>query len=230
LTVDLGVNIGAPEDIDTFVKFAQEIGLRVIGVPNSILSVPFQRVNDDFLLLRRTQVSAKRLPSAKRLTERVRRQNAILSVRLTRNVEMANWAAGDTRIDMITVDQHTDTRLRRTTARLAAKGGTLLEVRFSALLHSSGLARSRLLKIFRENVAIAREANMQVVLTSGARRPLELRSPMAVKCIGTLLGVEFDDMSRIVDQVPRSMIERNLTKLRSSFVAEGVEIVQGGEE
>ena len=229
MTVDLGVKV-SPNSLDEFAGFAEQIGLNALGVPGEILKKPFQRLESGVLLLGRIDIRGKRLPSLKKTAERVRRKHALVAIRLMRNVEAANWAAEDNRIDLITLNQNTDIRLRSTTSRIAARSDTVLEVQLAPLLHTAGLDRSRLLKVFRENVSIATDAGMKIVVSSGAEEVLNLRSPRAIQYIATLLGIDFDDTLKTVHDNPEAIIKRNLAKLSSSFVAEGVSIVQEGTE
>jgi RNase P/RNase MRP subunit p30 len=226
MTIDLGMKVKNPDDLDSFVAFAEDIGLNTLAVPGDILKKPFQKRDDGILVLSRLDVAAKRLPSVKKTVGRVRRKHALVTIRLTKNVEMANWAAEDNRIDLITLSQSTDSKLRSTTARIAAKAGTALEVQFAPLLQTSGLIRSRILKGYRENVATAIEAGMQVVISSGAEHVLNLRSPRSMQYIGTLLGIDFQDTSRAVLEFPRRIVERNLDKLRPDFLGDGMTVIE----
>lgn len=226
MTIDLGIKAPTPESLDAFVAFASKIGLDTLGIPGEVLREPFCEMESGLLLLGRFDIKGKKLPSLRKTAERVRRKHALVAVRLLRSVEAANWAAEDHRIDLITINQNTDSRLRNTTARIAAREGTALEVQFGSLLHTKGLDRSRLLKVFRENVRIAHEAGMMVVISSAAEEALDLRSPRAMQYIATLLGIGFDHTSDLVHRNPRLIVERNLAKLGPDFVAEGVSIVK----
>ncbi|MBE0527013.1 MAG: hypothetical protein IH631_08730, partial [Candidatus Thorarchaeota archaeon] len=128
------------------------------------------------------------------------------------------------------VDPTQDNRLRDTTARLASITNTYLEIQIAPLLQSSGLNRSKLLKSYRESVSTAMDAGMGVVLTSGAIRPMGLRSSVAMAHIGILLGMDRAYADSAVSSIPKSIIERNTKKLQPGFVSNGVEILQKGDE
>ena len=153
----------------------------------------------------------------------------IVSVPL-KSIEITNWAAEDKRVDILTVDPTHENRLRDTTARLASISNTSLEIQIAPLLKSSGLNRSKILKLYRESVSTAMDAGMNVILTSGAIHPMELRSSVAMAHIGILLGMDRAYADNAVSNFPKSIIERNMKKLQPGFVSSGVEILEKGEE
>jgi len=57
-----------------------------------------------------------------------------------------------------------------------------------------------------------------------------LRSSVAMAHIGILLGMDRAYADNAVNNIPKSMIERNMKKLQPGFVSSGVEILQKGEE
>jgi len=120
-------------------------------------------------------------------------------------------------------------RLRETTASLASSSATALEIQAAPLLHSSGLQRSKILKMYRETVATAVDAEMGVVLSSGAAHPMELRSPVAMVHIGLLLGIERKLAENAIQELPTHLIERSMKRRQPEFVSPGVEILRGEE-
>ena len=151
----------------------------------------------------------------------------IVSVRLA-SVDTANWAAEDPRVDLLTVDNSREQRLRDSTAHLAAASKTALEIRYEPLLHLVGLNRSKVIKTYRESIRTAIDSGMQVILSSGATHPLNLRSPMAMRHIGELLGMEPKYAEYVVSEAPKIIIERNRKRFSSAFVTDGIEIIQKG--
>jgi RNase P/RNase MRP subunit p30 len=106
----------------------------------------------------------------------------------------------------------------------------MLEIQIAPLLKSTGLDRSKILKSYREAVTTARNGGMDVVLTSGANRPLGLRSAVAMAHIGILLGMDRAYADSAVTGLPLSIVERNMRKLTPGFVSDGIEVIQKGEE
>jgi RNase P/RNase MRP subunit p30 len=141
-----------------------------------------------------------------------------------------NWAAEDQRVDLLTLDHSQEYRLRDSTARLAATYDTALEIRFDPLLHLAGLNRSKVIKVYRESVRTAIDSGMQVILSSGASHPLNMRSAMAIRHLGELLGMESKYAENAINQAPLDIVERNRRRLSSDYIAEGVEIRQRGTE
>jgi RNase P/RNase MRP subunit p30 len=182
-----------------------------------------------FSILNRADVSGRGIKSVTKQVDIVRKHSMIVAVKLS-SIETANWAAADQRVDLLTLDPSREYRLRNTTARLAAASGTVLEIRFEPLLHLAGLNRSKVIKVYRESVRTAIDSGMQVILSSGATHPLHMRSAMAMRHLGELLGMKPEYAENAVNQAPLEIIERNRRRFGSDYVAEGVEIIQRGTE
>ncbi|MFW9981733.1 MAG: RNase P subunit p30 family protein [Candidatus Thorarchaeota archaeon] len=224
--LDLGVTISDSNNIDSFIEMASRIGLAGLAALN-INSGPITKMDNGFSVLNRFDVSGRGLKSIKKQVANARKQSMIVSVPLT-TVEIANWAAEDSKVDLLTLDPSREHRFRDSTARLAAASGTYLEIQFTPLLDSFGLNRSKIIKVFREAVHTAISGGMSIVLSSGAKHPLQMRSPMAIRYIGKLLGMTSKYAETTVCEVPYEILERNQRKLSPNFVAEGVEIVKRG--
>ena len=153
----------------------------------------------------------------------------IVSVDLT-SVDTANWAADDKRVDLLTLNHLQEYRLRNTTARLGAASSTALEIKFEPLLNLTGLKRSKVIKTYRESVGTAIDSGMQVILSSGAKHPLHLRSARAMCYLCELLGMERKYAEHAVNQAPLDIVERNRRKLSSDYIMDGLEIIQRGSE
>ena len=177
----------------------------------------------------RVILHGKSINSVRKQIDKIRRKTMIVSVPL-KSIEVTNWAAEDKRVDLLTVDSTQENRLRDTTAHLASISNTILEIQIAPLLKSTGLNRSKILKIYRESITTAMDAGMDVVLTSGAIHPMGLRSSVAMAHIGILLGMNRAYADSAVSDFPKSIIERNMRKLQPSFVSSGVEIIHKGEE
>ncbi|MFW9809842.1 MAG: RNase P subunit p30 family protein [Candidatus Thorarchaeota archaeon] len=224
--LDLGVNISNSNNLDLYIEMASRIGLTGLATQN-IDDGPIKKMDDGFLVLKRFDVSGRGLNSIKKQVTSARKQSMIVSVPLT-TIEIANWAAEESRVDLLTLDPSREHRFRDSTARLAVDSGTCLEIQFAPLLDSVGLSRSKIIKTFREAVHTAMSGGMPVVLSSGATHPLQMRSVMAMRYIGTLLGMTSKYTETAVCEVPFEILEKNQKKLNPDFVAEGVEIVQRG--
>jgi RNase P/RNase MRP subunit p30 len=207
---------------------AQKIGITGFAT-NNVEGERDLYSKNGFSVLKRADVTGRGMKSVRKKVDSVRKHSMIVSVKLT-SVEIANWAAEDQRVDLLTIDPSREFRFRDTTARLAAVSNTALEIRFEPLLYSTGLIRSKVIKVYRESVRTAIESGMQVVLSSGASHPLHMRSAMAIRRIGELLGLDSKYAETAVKHAPLHIVERNCKRFGSDFVAEGIEILHRGTE
>ncbi|TFG29559.1 hypothetical protein EU528_09520 [Candidatus Thorarchaeota archaeon] len=228
MSIDLGVLVTDVAEIDSLCDMASKLGLVGLAVVG-LQSEPFKLVSKNLYVYSRVILHGKNINSVRKQIDNVRRKAMIVSVPL-RNIEVANWAAEDKRVDLLTVDSTQDERLRDTTARLASTTNTYLEIQIAPLLKSTGLNRSKILKSYRESVRTATDAGMDVVLTSGAIQSMGLRSSVALAHIGILLGMERAYADSAVSSLPISIIEKNMKKLQPGFISNGVEIVHKGDE
>lgn len=224
MVIDLGVSVTDPKKLDSFIQMGQKLGFSGLAAPG-VGDGPEKHIESGFLILKRADVSGRGLKAIRKGVEGVRRQSMIVSVKLA-SVETTNWAAEDHKVDLLTVDSSQEHRLRDSTAGLAASSGTALEIRFEPLLHLTGLNRSKVIKTYREAIRTASDAGMQVILSSGAKHPLNMRSAVSMWHIGELLGMDEKHAKIAVNQTPIAIIERNRKRFSSEYVAEGIEIIQ----
>lgn len=228
MSIDLGVLVSDATMMDSFSDMASKLGLAGFAVVG-LHTDPFKILTENMMIYSRVILHGSSINSVRKQVEKTRTRSMIVSVPL-KSIEVVNWAAEDKRVDLLTVDPTQENRLRDTTARLASISNTSLEIQIAPLLKSSGLNRSKILKIYRESVSTAMDAGMDVVLTSGAIHPMGLRSSVAMAHIGILLGMNRAYADSSVSNFPMSIIERNMKKLQPGFVSSGVEIIQKGEE
>jgi RNase P/RNase MRP subunit p30 len=223
VVIDLGVNVTDSRYLNSFIEMAQKLGFSGFATPN-VEDRTSQHNQNEFLVLKRADVSGRGLKSLRKKVNGVRKHSMIVSVKLA-SVETANWAAEDHRVDLLTVDSSQEHRLRDSTARLAASSGTALEIRYEPLLHITGLNRSKVIKTYRESIRTATGAGMEVILSSGATHPLHMRSAVSIRHLCELLGMESKYAELAVKQTPTVIVERNQKKFSSDYVAEGIEII-----
>jgi RNase P/RNase MRP subunit p30 len=228
VVIDIGVCISDPESLESFVQMARRLGFTGLASHN-IEGGPEQYFDNEFLILKRTDVTGKSLKSIRKQVDSVRSHSMIVAIKLA-SVETANWAAEDHRVDLLTLDPSREFRFRSTTARLAAASDTVLEIRFEPLLHSDGLNRSKIIKSYRESIRTAIDSGMQIILSSGATHHLHMRSAAGMRFLGELLGMKPKYAETAVNQTPMEIIERNRRRFNPDYVAEGVEIIRKGAE
>ena len=226
MTIDLNVS-PTSKNLDSFVKIAAKLGLT--GFTTFLeRDEPFETLESGMNLFARKDLPEGGLRAAKKAVKETRSSAAVIAVPL-RGVDIANWAAEDERVDLLTLDKpNNEFSLRESTAKLAALSGTALEVPLRPLLKSSGLARSKVIKVFRENVQTAVGAKMQVVLSSGSTNVMSMRSPTAMRYVGLLIGLDWHYTKTAVHDGPQEIIDRNRKRLSPDFIAPGVEVVKRG--
>ena len=228
MSIDLGVIISDITKINSFGDMAMKLGLSGFAISSSN-NDPYWSLAENLDVYRRIDLHGKSINSVRKQISNIRRKAMIVSVDL-KSIDIVNWAVEDGRIDLLTVDPLQENRLRDSTAHLAATSNTCLEIQIAPLLKTSGLNRSKILKSYREAVSTARDAGMDVVVTSGASHPMGLRSSVAMAHIGILLGMDRIYAESTVGRIPLSIVERNMKKLQPEFVSNGVEILQKEEE
>ena len=228
MSIDLGVFVSNIANIDSFGEMARKLGLSGFAISSSN-NDPYWSLAENLIVYRRAVLHGKSINSVRKQINNIRRKTMIVSVDL-KSIDIANWAIDDKRIDLLTVDPTKENRLRESTAHLASTSNICLEIQIAPLLKTTGLNRSKILKSYREAVSTARDAGMDVVITSGATHPMGLRSPFAMAHIGILLGVDRAYAESAVGTIPMSIIERNMKKLQPEFVGSGIEILQKEEK
>jgi RNase P/RNase MRP subunit p30 len=225
--IDLDVLPGGEHHLSEYLEMAELLGFSHIGVRRSSRD---QQISGKTRPVTRIDLEGRSLVTLKQHLVRVRHSTLVVGLPL-RGIESANWAAEDTRVDLLTLEYpQKDTGLRSSTARLAAQFGTALEVPVLPLLVTDGLQRSKIIKVFSESIQTALGGNMGIVLSSGADLPLRMRSPLALQHIGILLGLETHVAKAAVRGVPKRIIDLNSMKLEKSYLGSGLEIVRGGSE
>ena len=220
--VDLNILADTPSAVQDLTSLGEAIGysgLAIAGLDPTQYSTP-----STIDLFPRFDAQAKRLSALKKELAKVQGKYLVHAVPLG-GVETANWAAEEPLVDILTLLPSEKERLRKTTARLAAKNDTALEVPIQPLLYTHGLNRSRILKEMTDAIKIALQCDMRVVLTSGAGAPLQLRSPYAMTHIGMFLGLSQAKAVESISENPLAIIERNIRRFDDRFVRPGLEIV-----
>ena len=228
MSIDLGILASNVTELDSFSDMATKLGLSGFAIVG-FLAEPIKKLANTMNMYNRMILHGKSINSVRKQIDKIRRKSLIVSVPL-KSIEITNWAAEDTRVDLLTVIPTQENRLRDTTAHLASISNTMLEIQIAPLLNSTGLNRSKILKSYREAVSTARDGGMDIVLTSGANQPMGLRSSVAMAHIGVLLGMDRAYADSTTNSLPLSIIERNMKKLQPGFVSNRVEIIQKRDE
>ncbi len=227
MPIDMNVRIPESDALGAFVEMAAKLGFAGFASPLS-MSDPIEKLENGMSLLSRIDVNEKGIRAVTRAVERARSNYAVVSVPLGES-RVANWAAKDSRVDLLSIPEMLrGVGLRKSTARLAALSDTALEVSIAPLLGVSGLTRSKVVKVLRETTHTALDAGMPIVLSSGAGTPITMRSPRALCHVGLLLGLDWHGSEKAVYENPNRILERNKKRLSPDFLEPGVEIVKRG--
>ncbi len=224
--VDLSVMIERQEDIRPYAAMADTLGFSALAVKG--LNPKWSVEHPSVSLHSRLDLRSRRLDSLKKETAKLRRSFTVIAMPLG-GVETANWAAEDTMVDLLTMRSDDTSKLRKSTAGLAADNGTALEIPIRPLLESRGLDRSKVIKIMKENLQIAVQSGMDIVLSSDAHSPISMRSPRAMYHVAVALGLEQSIARAAMQVTPAAILERNLERLRKTQILPGLKII-GDEE
>ncbi|MFX0106660.1 MAG: RNase P subunit p30 family protein [Candidatus Hodarchaeota archaeon] len=225
------MNVGIPDDdkLLGYLTMARKLGFTGL-VFQEEGDTPLVRMESGMNLFRRLTLKGRRLQDLKKEVKQNRERVVVISAPL-RGVDTANWAVEDTRVDLLTVENASEgPSLRDTTARLASKTGTALEIVITPLLNSSGLMRSKIIKNYKEIISVAMDSGMSVILSSGATDAIKMRAPRALCYIGLLLGMNWVMAKKAVYETPDFILTRNLKRLSPDYVAPGIELVRRSDE
>jgi ribonuclease P/MRP protein subunit RPP1 len=145
---------------------------------------------------------------------------------------VARQAAKDRRVDLLNFPS-LDFRRRffdRAEAELAANALASVEVDVKPLLVLEGAARVKLLSSLRREVAVAREFDVPVVMSSGVSDELYMRKPRELAALACLFDLDKVSAVAAVSSNPVGIVRRNREKLSQRFVAPGIRIVRRGKD
>ena len=119
MPIDLNVRISTSKSLDSFVKMAEKLGLTGFATFQQ-RDAPFETLESGMNIFVRVDLPESGLRAAKKDVKEARQRAALIAVPL-RGVNVANWAAEDERVDLLTLDKpNNECILRESTAKLAA--------------------------------------------------------------------------------------------------------------
>ncbi len=217
---------------------AKELGYRLVG-----MSLPQDAKRDTWLFLRdtckehsidfatRVDLTPRSPDDLLRSLRRFRRKYELVAVNCVSKA-VARQAAKDHRVDLIAFPSCAPRErfFDRAEARVASEGVAALEIDMSMLLQTSGYFRARLLSCLRRELAIAKKADIPVVISSHAADKFQLRGPRDFASFATLLGLGSVSALDAVSTVPVAIVKRNREKLDPSYVAAGIRVVRRSKD
>ncbi|MHA1906411.1 MAG: RNase P subunit p30 family protein [Candidatus Thorarchaeota archaeon] len=223
--IDLDIRISTEKELPKFLEMAQSLGYSAIASAH-----PFENktVDSELPIYRRINLESRKLSTLKKQATSARTQHSIVAMPL-HGIDIANWAAEDPRIDILTIDFTGKHILRKTTANMSSKHGTALEVSIAPLLGCTGLERSRLIRNIHDSIIVALRAEMTILLSSGANAPIHMRSPVALRHIGMTLGLDRKIADEAILVNPKELITQNLERMNGNRIGPGIEVVKGDD-
>jgi len=162
---------------------------------------------------------------------RLRRRFELVGV-LCSNKGVARVAARDRRVDLLSFPL--DLRKRffdDAEAELASGSNCALELDLMPLIKLELNKRVRLLRRIREEVALAREESIPVVISSGATEPILMRKPRELAYMASeLFDLSLEEALDALSRRPVEMVERNRAKLGPDFIAPGIRLIRRGSD
>ncbi|MEM2394118.1 MAG: RNase P subunit p30 family protein [Candidatus Bathyarchaeia archaeon] len=217
---------------------AAELGYRVVAVPLPLNSAEnyikklrslCQEFSIDFAS--RLDLKPKTAEELVHHLRKFRRRFEIICA-ICESKAVARQSAKDHRVDLLNFPD-IDFRRRffdEAEAELASKSLSSLEIDVKPLITLEGLARVRFLAILRREVAIARNFQVPIVISSGATEELTMRKPLDMKALATLFDMDGSQALDAVSKNPISIVKRNREKLSPRFIAPGIRLIRRGKD
>jgi ribonuclease P/MRP protein subunit RPP1 len=238
--VDLHLRVN-PKEIQAaqrVIDKAAKLGYRSLSIPFSgqpeedqisALKTSCAQGGIDFVL--RADFKPRNIEDLMRFLRKSRRKLEVICI-VCDNKEIARQAAKDHRVDLLnfpSLDYH-KRFFDRAEAELASCSQTALEVDIKPLLVLEGPPRVRFLSSLRREITLAREFHVPLLVSSGASETQLMRMPRDMASLGYLFGLKETEALDAVSSNPMEIVKRNREKLKLSFVAPGIRIIEGAED
>jgi RNase P/RNase MRP subunit p30 len=155
-----------------------------------------------------------------RLLRRFRNSYDVVAVKCV-NQRVATVACRDRRVDIITFDP------ARKGVRFTHPLANLLRgaIEFSLVSSLFKETRREVFAGIAKQCSIAHEHRVKVVVSSGCSHAGQVRSPLQLAALASVMGLSEDQSYAGVSSVPLSIIERNLAHRSPEYVENGVRVV-----
>ncbi|MEM5766334.1 MAG: RNase P subunit p30 family protein [Candidatus Aenigmatarchaeota archaeon] len=140
------------------------------------------------------------------------------------DIEMNRVACETPEVDILTHPeyQRNDSGLDHVSVKFAAKNDVAIEINLREILISNKVSRSKILANIARNVQLAKKYKAKIIVCSGAVSHWELRDPLCLASIATLLGLELKDGKRAVSEIPKEIIEKVIERRSGNWIMPGV--------
>ena len=226
---DIGLTYPEEDNPRELLREAKELGYKGIGFSSLGYPLPFKalikacnKIGLDYV--KRLDISSHNKVVIKEALRKYRREVEVIVVHPL-SVEAARLAARDSRVDVLNF--HLKPELfEPVEAKMMALNGKVLEVNLRELI-SNG-ATLRLIHLYRRMIYLAQSFKVEILISSGASKPIELRRPRDLASILLFLGFK-GDFRRTLSEVPFRIVSTNRAKLSKRFVARGVWLADEGK-
>lgn len=227
----IDLHLRAPEDpegIEAMLGLAARLGFRGVGLYKE--GATHRALRDvargmGLDLVSRVDLKPRNVGELTAALRKLRRRFEVVAVEC-RSKKIARQAAKDHRVDILNFPHSLSGRRRigldRQEASLASEANCAYEINLSDLLHHGHVDLSKLIGLMRIQVGNARRFDVPMVISSGARAPLQMRDPRGLASVLTLIGLDDEARLDAVSRSPWRIVEANRGKLDPGFVAPGV--------
>jgi len=126
------------------------------------------------------------------------------------DTRMLTVASRDSRVDLVSLEPQKSFRLKQSILKTCKSA---LELEFSRVLRPQHEAAYESLKAFSFEIEMAKRCHADIVLSSGAAKPLGLRAPRDMASVAVSLGLSPDTALDSISTTPLSLIRRSREQL-----------------
>lgn len=203
------------------ISLAKALGYSAIGL-NTILDQP------DIDVVNRLDLSPKNPNMLLKNLRSYRWKTEIIIVNC-RNKSVARQAGKDHRVDLITfsIDENwKNNHLDRQQAGLMKESGCGYLIDISQLLTNDPKRLRKRIECVMRDLENALRRDLPIVASSCAQDKWGLRDPYSLAALLRLLHIDEDSALNMISHVPYGMVKVNRAKLKKSYLASGVWIVE----
>lgn len=182
-------------------------------------------------LITRVDINEKTPRQLKQALRKLRRKVEVIAV-FCKNLNVARLAARDRRVDLLcfSVKSWRKNFFDKSEAHLAIQGESILEVNLNPIIKAKTHGeRIQAIRIYSENIRIAKRYNVPIIVTSGASSIYEMRAPRELAALATLLGLTDFEAREALSNIPLNLVRKNREKLSDLYIMPGVKIVKRGD-
>lgn len=219
------------ENLEAMLELAIKLGYKGVGLVhngqqfNDLKPLTVEKKLD---LVSRINIKPMNINELTSSIRRLRKKYEVLAVEC-RTKKIARQAAKDHRVDILDFPTMVSARSRnlfdRKEAALASDANSAYEINLSELLSLQGVDRARLFSISSREIRNAKRFDVPVIISSGARIPLQMRDPRGLAAVLTMLGSNNEEGLDAVSMNPMNIVKVNRGKLDPNFVFPGVKEV-----